>query len=128
MASNSIVKTATKLVLLDLIGDFFYFPIWWYTVGLKQVVTKVVNNIIATADHLALRLLLLNIFKPMFAQYDRVGRIISFFMRIVILIARLLYFFVYSIVQLLLLLAWLVLPLLIIYRLFAIYILSYGAA
>src|SRR3989344_9322023 len=96
MAVNRNIGLVTaRYIIVDLVGDIIYFPLWWYTQGLKKVVLSFFFNLQSTARNLALRLLLLNILKPMFGQYDRAGRVISFFMRLVILIGRLLYFAAY---------------------------------
>lgn len=124
---QNIIVAAGRSIVIDIIGDVLYFPIWWYTSGLKYRLKRFTQSISEMADHLALRLLLLNIFRPMFAQYDRTGRIISFFMRIVILIARSVYFGIYMILQTLIVIVWLLLPVLIAYRISEIYILRYAA-
>ena len=125
MLRQNIVFLATKTLFFDIAWDFVYFPIWWYTVGLQHIVMNGMKNILAMADHLALRLLVLNIFKPMFAQTDRAGRIISFFMRVVILIARSVYLFIYTLLQLVLIVGWIIVPAFVVYRLLSIFILSY---
>lgn len=121
MTSQNIIVVAGKLLLVDVIADALYFPLWWYTAGLAQFARGRARSVMETSENLALRLLLLNIFKPMFAQYDRVGRIISFFMRIVILVGRAVYFFLYCALQLAVLAAWILLPLFIFYRIVSIY-------
>ena len=118
MAVNRNIGLVTaRYIIVDLVGDIIYFPLWWYTQGLKKVVLTFYFNLQSTARNLALRLLLLNILKPMFGQYDRAGRVISFFMRLVILIGRLLYFAAYVLLLVVLLIIWLGLPVLIVYRL-----------
>jgi len=119
---QNIFFVAGKSILVDLIGDVIYFPIWWYTAGLAQVLKSFARNIKSMASQLALRLLVLNILKPMFAQYDRAGRIISFFMRIVILVGRAVYFVLYLIVQAALVLVWLLLPIVAVLRLIDMYL------
>ena len=57
-----------------------------------------------------------HIFKPMYGQYDRAGRIISFFMRLVLLIAKLIVFLFLVILYIALILFWLILPILTIYQ------------
>jgi hypothetical protein len=121
MVQQNIIILSIKSIVVDIIGDALYFPIWWYTVGLKHIVMNRVKSLEAMSNQLALRLLILNIFKPMFAQSDRAGRIISFFMRIVILIARSIFFVIYTFLQALIILIWIGVPLLIFYRLVGIY-------
>ncbi len=126
MIQQNIVVLSIKSIAIDIVGDVLYFPIWWYTTGLKHIVMNRIRSLEGMSDQLALRLLLLNIFKPMFAQSDSAGRIISFFMRIVILIARSIFFFVFSMLQMLIILIWIGLPVLIFYRLEVIYLGGYA--
>lgn len=121
MFSRNIAAQVAKSIAIDSVGDFFYFPLWWYTSGLYRMITNATGRVLDTADHLAIRLLLLNIFKPMFAQYDRAGRVISFFMRLIILLVRLMYLVVFSLLQALLVIVWIVAPAVIIARLLGIY-------
>jgi hypothetical protein len=125
MIKQNIVYLAGKSFAVDIIGDALYFPIWWYTLGLRHIIFNAFKSIRDTAHNLALRLLVLNIFKPMFAQYDRAGRIISFFMRVVILIARTIYIVIFAILRLIIVVIWIMFPLLVVYRLIDIFILSY---
>lgn len=70
-------------LVLEFIGDFFYFPIWWYTTGIARFMFAG-KNIFAEANlSLAPGLWLKNLFVPMFGQTDWQGRIMSVFMRIV---------------------------------------------
>lgn len=126
MVSQNIFFTASRTVLIDLLWEIVYFPLWWYTAGLKQIVLLRIKNVKDMADHLALRLLILNIFKPMFAQYDRTGRIISFFMRIIILVARFVFFSVYILLELVIVAVWIGIPIFTLYRIIAIYGVSYA--
>ncbi len=121
MLQQNIVVLSIKSIIIDIIGDVVYFPIWWYSVGLKHIVLNRVKSLHAMSDQLALRLLILNIFKPMFAQTDSAGRVISFFMRIVLLVGRAIFFAIYAILQLVIILVWIGIPLLIFYRLVGIY-------
>ena len=82
MTQNIIVQAA-KILLIDLIGELLYFPIWWYTQGLKRVVLYVFNSIRNTNKNLAVGLMFKSLGKPMFGQYDREGRLISFFFRFI---------------------------------------------
>lgn len=126
MRTQNIALLAAKSIVVDVIGDVLYFPLWWYSAGLRYRLQRFVMSVTTMADQLALRLLVLNIFKPMFAQSDRAGRIISFFMRIVILIARSIYFFVFMLLQLLLIVFWVVVPIFVAVRIVEIYLSVYG--
>ena len=127
MVQQNILVLALKSIIVDIIGDALYFPIWWYTMGLKHIVMNRLKSLDSMSNQLALRLLILNIFKPMFAQSDSTGRIISFFMRIVLLIGRSIFFGIYTLLQLLIILFWVSLPVFIFYRIVSIYFAWYVA-
>jgi hypothetical protein len=99
-----------KLIFLDSLLSVIYFPCWWYTIGLKKRVINFTCGIKNLARNLALKIMLTHIFRPMFGEYSRSGRIISFFMRLVLLIWRSFLFLVGSIAFLFLLLLWIIAP------------------
>lgn len=80
------------LLFSKLIGQFFldifYFPIWWYSLGSKRVLSACFRMIEEGNSNLSPGLWLKNIFVPMFGQHDLQGRIMSFFMRLVNVIGR----------------------------------------
>jgi len=90
--------------------DILYFPIWWYTLGLKKRARGFVNNINTLSRYLALKILLTNLFKPMFGQYNWKGRLISLMMRSIQLVFSLLLFLVGVIFILAWLILWIILP------------------
>lgn len=65
---------------------------------------------------IGLRTWVVNIFKPMFGDYSREGRLISFFMRLVQIIFRTVLALLWIVIVLILLVLWLVLPLLVVYQ------------
>lgn len=97
--------------------DLVYFPIWWYTGGWRYagghyfVWLKVGNRTLAPG------LWLQNLFVPMFGQTDWQGKIISFFMRLVQILARSLALFLWVLVCALLWLLWILLPVIAFYGL-----------
>lgn len=68
--------------------DFVYFPVWWYSGGAKQLAIRAWGWAKSGNRTLAPGLWLQNIFVPMFGQTDWQGKIISFFMRAVQVVAR----------------------------------------
>jgi len=78
----------TKTILQDLFGSIIYFPVWWYTRGLKKVGGFLFSFVTAMEMRLAWRIWVVNLFKPMYAVADIPGRIISFFMRLFMIIVR----------------------------------------
>lgn len=67
----------------EFIGAVFYFPIWWYTRGVKNILLLIGREIAGVAAMLSLKILFKNLLKPMYGDYSKSGRIISFFVRIV---------------------------------------------
>lgn len=114
MAQHIIVQTI-KSLLIDAIIEIVYFPIWWYTKGLKGTLIYVFNSLKNSNRNLSLTLLLRSLFKPMFGQYDRQGRIISFFMRLILVLTRLIVFILLVIFNILVIIFWIVLPLVVVY-------------
>jgi uncharacterized membrane protein len=63
----------------------------------------------------ALRIWLKSMFKPMFQDYTREGRVISFFMRVVLLVFKLLMMIVWAVFLGVIILIWLGLPIVVIW-------------
>jgi hypothetical protein len=99
-------------LFVEAILDVFYFPIWWYSGGLKHAAQWCLNLLKAGNFRLAPLLWLQNIAIPMYGQYDWQGRAVSFFMRLVQVIIRSFLLFLWLTVCLLLFSCWLLLPLL----------------
>ncbi|MCB9802417.1 hypothetical protein H6761_00150 [Candidatus Nomurabacteria bacterium] len=116
MTGNIFLQTI-KTLFLDFLGEILYFPFWWYGSGLKKIVLYIWQSTRRLAGNLSLRIMLKNLFRPMYGQYDRAGRAISFFMRIILLFSRLVVFIVLSIMYLCILLVWMILPILILWQL-----------
>lgn len=68
--------------------DLFYFPIWWYGEGAKRTFFACLEMIQEGNRNMSPGLWLKNIFVPMFGQTDWQGRITSFFIRLINVIAR----------------------------------------
>lgn len=112
---NNSFLSAVKYIVIDVILDVIYFPVWWYTVGTKKVLFFIGREIKALADMLSLKILFKNLLKPMYGDYSRSGRLISFFVRIFHFFFLLITTIVWILVMILLLIFWLFLPLLVIY-------------
>lgn len=108
---QNIIVQALRSLIIDLVGEILYFPIWWYSQGLLKILAYFVNSIKSTNRNLALSLLLRNFFRPMFGVQDRSGRIISLFMRLILILGRLLVFILLLAFYTLAVIFWLVLPL-----------------
>lgn len=106
----SLSTAIIKSVFFETILNILYFPVWWYSVGLKKRVIGFIQGTGNLARNLALKLMFTHIFKPMFGERSRSGRIISFFMRLILLIWRLFLFVLGTLGQLILLIIWIILP------------------
>lgn len=100
-------------IFLDTILQTLYFPVWWYSGGLKYAATACFGFFRAGNSQLMPGLWLKNIFVPMYGQYDIQGRIISFLMRFVQVIARSIALLFWLCVCLSLFCVWLALPIII---------------
>jgi hypothetical protein len=85
---TSNTATLFKTILWDLVGNVVYFPVWWYTKGLAKMGGFFVNFVSGMEMRLAVRIWIANILKPMYAVTDVPGRIISFLMRVFMIIVR----------------------------------------
>ena len=112
---NNIFLKAIKVIFLEIIWEIIFFPIWWYNQGLKRVILYVWNSLKNSSRILALPIMFKNLFKPMFGQYDREGRLISFLMRIILTISRVLVFLVLLFLNIFILLIWILLPVVVIW-------------
>lgn len=110
---HSLLIKSLKFIIIDVVLDFVYFPLWWYSQGLKQVGSFVGRQIKQEALNLSLALWLKNMFTPMYSDYTLSGRLVSFFMRAIVLIYRLVVLSLWSVLLIGLLLVWLVLPILV---------------
>src|SRR3989344_852215 len=120
MTAN-IVLSSLKYLFIDLIGDVVRYPFWWYSTGAKKAAVFCWRQVKNIEESLALRVWVVNIFKPMFGQYDWQGKLISFFIRLVQIIFRSVIMLLVLIFFLALFLIWLALPIFILYQIFTIF-------
>lgn len=114
--SNNFATNSIKYVAIDLVGDILYWPLWWYSKGLLKMAKFCFGEIAGEQEKLGLSVWVKNIFTPMFGQYDIEGRIISFFIRLVQIIGRSILLLIWSILIFILLLAYVIMPLIIVYQ------------
>lgn len=117
MQSHNFFTYGLKIIFQTL-GNIFYFPFWWYSVGFAETLKKEWIFFSNQEKNLGFRIWLANIFVPMYGQSDAAGRIISFFIRLIQIIVRglvLLFWLALVIVGAIL---WLALPLLLVVALF----------
>lgn len=78
-----------SFILREIVLDVVRFPLWWYGPGLVRAVRSIASELVLGSQRLSLTILVRNLLKPMFGDYTRSGRIISFFMRIIVFVFRL---------------------------------------
>jgi len=116
MVQKSITLKAIRFIAKDLVFDVLYWPIWWYTGGVKKAFNGFLNTLGQANRELSLTVWMKNIFVPMFGDFSWQGRLISFFMRIVQVIGRVIVFCVWLLFGALVFLFWAVLPIFIVYQ------------
>ncbi|SRR6056297_776431 len=100
-----------KNIVLNSLVSILYFPVWWYSIGLKKRISGFIQGMKRQIHDLALKIMFKYLFKPMYGETSVSGRIISFFMRLILLIWRVFLFLIMTIFRLLLIILWiLILP------------------
>ncbi|OGH85099.1 MAG: hypothetical protein A2493_00910 [Candidatus Magasanikbacteria bacterium RIFOXYC12_FULL_33_11] len=102
-------------MLLELLWDIVYFPIWWYSDGARRALLFCVDLVIDVNAMLAPGLWLKNIFVPMFGQSDFQGRLVSFMMRFFNFVFRSIGLFIWLILVVVLFFIWILLPMFVIF-------------
>lgn len=104
-------RSLFTMVLIDELGSVFHFPVWWYTYGFLDLLKWVKHGLIYRWKKYALGLWIRHIFVPMYGEYTIVGRLMSFFMRVVVIIGRFIALFFEVWAYLVLMAGWLLAPL-----------------
>ncbi len=115
MLTNNFAWYSVK-ILSELVNEIIYFPAWWYSKGLINLLAILKKFLINKEKSLALSVWIKNILRPMYGQFDWVGMLISFFMRLFQIIVRSLMMIVWLLLAFFILCFWLILPLLVIYE------------
>jgi hypothetical protein len=105
-----------KLIFVDLILEIIYFPFWWYSSGLYRTGAFSLKQIAQQWNNMGMGIHFKFLFKPMYAQRDFSGRVISFFARFIQLIFKLVVFLILILIFLALFLLWIILPIIIIWQ------------
>jgi hypothetical protein len=87
MSQNAAVLAA-KYFFVDLFGGILAFPAWWYTIGLSRVATGAVNSVRNQFANLGIEVWVKNLFNPMYGATDLAGKLISFALRLIMIVAR----------------------------------------
>lgn len=97
-------------ILHHILLDTLYFPLWWYTRGFMKIMEWAQESLKDAERMAALKIWLKSMFKPMFQDYTKEGRIISFFMRLILLIFKLGIVIGWALFVLIIIVLWLALP------------------
>jgi len=99
-------------ILIQILLEIAYFPIWWYSVGFARFVKGVFRFWRDQDQSLGFSVWAKNIFVPMYGQSDFAGRLISFLIRLIQIIFRGIILLFWLIILLAILVIWLVFPIL----------------
>lgn len=113
---NSNLSFYSAKILVEIIRDVLYFPVWWYSRGLMDLLKSLGRFLSNEQKSLGLLVWVKNIFKPMYGQYDWQGMLISFFVRLVQVIIKSFIMLFLLVFAGLVVCFWLSLPLLAIYE------------
>lgn len=113
--NDSVLIASLRFFWKDILGDIVAFPLWWYTRGTLWVIQFIIRQASNYAQTLSLKIWVKNLFVPMYSQYDIAGRLISFFLRIVVLIYRVVLFIIWLFLLLAFLGLWMFGPFLVLY-------------
>ena len=114
----AVYKIFIKDIFLDVVWEILYFPLWWFTKGLKNTGFFCLQRIKSSWRFLALSILLYSFFKPMFAQKGWDAYVLTLMVRCWQLCWRFIFMAIFAIFWTCVFLAWIGLPALIIYQLF----------
>lgn len=116
MIQKNVGTKAIKFILKDIVLDFVLWPVWWYSTGLVEAFYRMIDTMKQANDEVALTIWIKNIFVPMYGDYTWQGRLISFMMRIVQIIGRIVIFLVWCIFAITVFTLWIIVPFFIIYQ------------
>jgi len=112
---DTLFANSLRFLGKEFLGDFVAFPLWWYSKGTLKMIRFVMEKTEQRAYTLSLRIWIKNLFVPMYSQYDLAGRVISFFLRIAVLVYRLIIFVIWFCILLAFLGVWLFGPIAVLY-------------
>ncbi len=114
---HNFLKQSIRFIGRDFIGELIFFPVWWYTLGLKKTLSSYVESVSRKERELAFFLWIRNFFRPMYGQKDWQGRFISLLFRVLILFWKAAWLILWVFVRFTVVFLWFVLPAYAIYRL-----------
>jgi len=117
MESQNTLLLASRFLVKEFVFDVVYFPVWWYSVGLKRFIVARWHGLVAFEASLGLTVWMVNWTRPMYGQYDIASRLISLLARTVVIIAKMILLAVHVVISLALVVVWLIAPLFFVYQL-----------
>ena len=72
----------------DFIGGIVLFPVWWYTRGLLVALNGAVGAFASANRNIGFTVWLKNLFVPMYGETELSGRLVSFAVRLGVLVFR----------------------------------------
>lgn len=79
----------TKTPMNNFSLNLLTFPVWWYTIGLKQVWQRAKHEFHFGLQQTGLLIFIHHLREPLYGDYTRSGRIISLLLRLLLLMAKL---------------------------------------
>lgn len=113
------VGSIAKYIFGEVLWDFVYAPVWWYSRGFLRLLVSCKKMLVAFEHDVGLGMWLKVFWKPMYGQHDITGKAVSFFMRLVVLVYRLVRILVYLVFLLVLIALWLAAPIVVVWQLVA---------
>lgn len=77
-----------QALISESIRELLWFPLWWYTKGLKLTLKKLAIAVKNSVKLFALDIWVKNLFVPMYGETSITGRIISFMVRLFMIMVR----------------------------------------
>lgn len=108
--AKSTTARAITFILREIVGEVIYFPVWWYSHGLGLTARALTNKWFSTLNRLSIPIFFRTIGKPMYGDYTRSGRVISFFFRLFLLGVNLFVLSMWTIIEMVVLLLWIAGP------------------
>ncbi|MFA5644187.1 MAG: hypothetical protein WC928_01515 [Patescibacteria group bacterium] len=97
-------------VLAQFLLEVVYFPLWWYSVGLVRLVKVLLKFLGERWLVIGAGVWLKNLFVPMYGQVDFASRAISFFIRLIQIFFRFVFYIFFILFSFFILFLWTVLP------------------
>lgn len=115
--ADSLAGNATRFVLHEFVVDVLLFPLWWYGKGLLRVGRFTLSRIaeFTNRSRWSPKVWFQNLFVPMYGDYSRSGRAISFTVRIFVALALTVVLVVAIVAYILFFLGYLVAPVAVVY-------------